>query len=459
MKWTLLGRREANGWAALFAMVAVVSLGQALQAGDGFIHPLSFIYLGVTLATLVLGVAFSRLPDPEQWVDRGILTIGLLAVGYQLFLLADEQPADKLEGRKIEYLGLLVLMTAFTVPVVLQWPKFRQLYVIGWLAAFSALGVWIVRETPEPFIDVYWWTHHALDVLSRGENPFAAWMPNIYGHACVYPDGTNGYGRPLSEDEKWVMSGYPYPPFSLILSGGGYLFGDMRWASLAFLVISAIAILKSGGRYAALGAALLLTTPRIFYVLEHAWTDVYCLGLLALTASLSARSSRLTPWMFGLLIASKHYMIFLVPLGFLLIPTPWDRRKLATFILQAVVAGLVVTLPWFLWDPQAMRQALIGGSMSLHNKSLSYLVLLSEEGEPPYAGALCFYTLVVSLLLILVCSARGAGGFAMSSALILGLFFSFARHAFCNQHFLILGCAAVALGTIRFEPRTAPPSA
>jgi uncharacterized membrane protein len=234
----------------------------------------------------------------------------------------------------------------------------------------------------------------------------------------------------------------------------GYLLGDMRFSNLAFIGVGAAALLGARGRYAVFGAALLLTSPRIFFMIQQGWTDAYCFGLLALTVSLSARSSRMTPWLFGLTLASKHYMIFLVPLGFLLIPTPWDRKKVALFIGKAVLAGTLVTLPWILWDPHSFWKSIYVPNLPFRTTSLSFLSAMAINGIPLFVDSLPFILLIPTYTLILFCSARGASGFAMSSALVLSVFFSFAKSAYCNQHFLVLGCAAAALASARFETRS-----
>jgi hypothetical protein len=281
-------------------------------------------------------------------------------------------------------------------------------------------------------------------------------MPNIYRFDVVFPDGSNIYGRPITADAKWVEAGYPYPPLSLMLSGGGYLLGDMRYSNLAIIVGAAVALLANGGRFAVLGVVLLLTMPRIFYVLENAWTDAYCFGLVALTTALAARSSRFTPWVLGLALVSKQYMVFLAPLGLLLIPPPWNRRKVALFLGQTLLSGCLVTLPWILWDPKAFLNSTFAPHLHFNPTSLSFLVALADGGRPAYVNALPFLMLIPAYVLVLLFSARGAAGFAMSSALVLWSFFSFSKSAFCNQHFLVFGCVVAALAVVRFEVGPTP---
>lgn len=452
-------RREASGWSAIFALIAVVCIGQAIEVGFGQFHPVAIILIGVALPALVYGVVCSRLRDPGPWAIRLVQVVGFSAVALQLYQLATAQPAQALMGRPVnDFLALLFVFAGFTVPFCLEMPSYKRLYTVCWFVSFLVVAVWILRATYPPPIDVFSWTHASLDALSEGKNPYEAWMPNMYGKRVVFPDGTNEYGRPMTPDAAWVKAGYPYPPFALMLSIPGYLVGDMRWGNLALVVGGVIMVLRSGGRFSVLAAALVLTTPRIFFVLENAWTDAFCFGLIAITAGLAARSSRWTPWVFGLTLVCKHYMLFLAPLVFLLLPKPWTRKDAAIFIGKTLVAGCAVTVPWILLNPQALLHSIYSPAVAPRFDALTFLFLIFPDGKGPFVDLLPFLLLIPIYTLIFLFSARGAAAFALSSALILSGFFSFARIAMCNQHFLALGCAAIALGTIRFGDEPTPPA-
>lgn len=333
---------------------------------------------------------------------------------------------------------MLLPFAALAAGLLAKGPWLGRVHGLAFLAGFAALGAWLIKAAPNPFIDVFSWTNHALEALARGENPYAIWMPNLYRHTLWYAPGM--------ADADWVRTGFPYPPLSLLLAGLGWLFGDMRWANLGLLLLAGAAMLWGRGRFGALAAVLLLTTPRVLFVLEQAWTDAYVIGLMALTLWAAARQPKWAAFAFGALVTVKQYMIFLMPLGLLLIPPPWDRKRVLRFIGEAVVAALIINLPWLVWNPKALIGSTTVSGHPFRTESLSFLAATAVGGKPIWPLYIQLVLLVPAYALILWRSARGPAGFALSCALVLGVFFSFSKHAFCNHHFLVLGCAALALG-------------
>lgn len=438
-KLSMSNRREAGGIAAACALVAVITLGQAIQVSNGALHPAAIRHLAVALSMLVLGVILSQVRGPALF-ERGVLVgIGGLALAFQLSQLASMPPGIYLRGVTFtDFTATLLPFAVLAASLLARGPWLGKLHGLAFLAAFWVLGRWLIKASPDPFIDVFSWTNHALQALSRGENPFVVWMPNLYRHTLWY--------APNMADENWVRTGFPYPPLSLMLSGIGWLFGDMRWANLGLMALAGAALLWGRGKYGVLAAALLLSTPRVLFVLEQAWTDAYIIGLLAVVAFAAVRAPRYTAIAFGVLVSAKQYMVFLMPLGLLLIPPPWDRKKVLRFLAEAIAAALVINLPWLLWNPKALIASTTVSGHPFRADSLSFMANTAVDGKPTWPLYIQLVLLVPAYALIVWRSARGAAGFALSCALVLGVFFSFSKHAFCNHHFLVLGCAAVALG-------------
>ena len=69
-------------------------------------------------------------------------------------------------------------------------------------------------------------------------------------------------------------------------------------------------------------AALYLFTPRSFYVLERGWTEPFVVFLLAATVFCACHLPRALPYLFGLFVSAKQYLILVVPLYALLLPRP-----------------------------------------------------------------------------------------------------------------------------------------
>src|SRR5262249_40930729 len=148
------------------------------------------------------------------------------------------------------------------------------------------------------------------DFLMHGQNPYAMRYPDIYGPAGEV------YGHELS-DSHWMKVGFQYPPLSLLMAlPGKLLFGDVRYSLLAALTVAGALIGRTRpGRIPALAAALLLFTPRVFLVVEQAWTEpfpILCFAAVIYTAC--RRAGEPPPWLLGLMAAAKQYLVLaLVP--------------------------------------------------------------------------------------------------------------------------------------------------
>jgi hypothetical protein len=116
----------------------------------------------------------------------------------------------------------------------------------------------------------------AFYALRRGQNPYQITFENIYGAG-------SGFYNPQAVAGNRVLFGYPYPPLSLLLALPGYLAaGDYRYSELAAWVASAAFIgYARPAILAKLAAALLLTQPRGFFVLEQGWTEPIAVLMLA----------------------------------------------------------------------------------------------------------------------------------------------------------------------------------
>src|SRR5687767_569169 len=109
----------------------------------------------------------------------------------------------------------------------------------------------------------------------------------------------------MLDAEGNVRLGYPYLPLTAMLGVPGYLAGDFRYSHLvATILAGAFIAYARPSACATLAATLLLFTPRSFYFLWSGWVEAQVVMLLAATVFCSLRAPKLTPWMFGLLLAS-----------------------------------------------------------------------------------------------------------------------------------------------------------
>src|SRR5260370_687309 len=150
-----------------------------------------------------------------------------------------------------------------------------------------------------------------VDALLAGHNLSAVTMPTLSGASAFYAPGRVPRGR--------VLVGYPSPPLTLLLSIPGHLYGDYRYTQLAAMTVAAaFMVYARPGILGGVAAAIFLFTPRVFFVLEQGWTDPLCVTMLAATVFAACRVPKLLPYALGLLLAVKQYLIFAVPIGFLL---------------------------------------------------------------------------------------------------------------------------------------------
>jgi hypothetical protein len=431
-------RQEFGNVSQLLLILAVAFLGHGIQLANGALHHSAIWDLGwALLALLAVGIAPRFVDVSNRFLSQVCFGLGVAVVFWNFRILATSRPAVYLQTTNFMEFAAPLVVFALATGGFLSAPK-KWWWSALWATAFALLGYWLISASPAPAIDVWHWTHHALKNLLAGNNPYAISYPNIYGHTLWYPPGT--------ADNEWVNHGYPYPPASLFISAAGFFFGDMRYANLALLILAGLCITFSKGRHSALAAALLLSTPRILFILEQSWTDAYSVGLFALVIFLLVRFPRLAPFAFGILVASKQYMIFVAPLALLVAGR--SMRERFVFVAKSVATGLVITLPFLAWDPGALIKSLFISDIPFRADSLSFLASTAQNGVPTLPLMLQMWLLIPCFVLAYFFSSRTPAGFASAAALLLCVFFAFSKHAFCNHHFLTLGLTAVALGVI-----------
>ena len=356
--------------------------------------------------------------------------------------------------------GLLVAVAFAGVSLLpLKWLGRTGLFML--LGGYFALGAYWIQQTPSPHIDVWVFQQESAAALLRGENPYAITFTNIYG------DGAKVYGAELMKDGR-VNFGFPYTPLSLYMATPGYAFGgDHRYAQLAAIVLSAgLIATMSSGLISKLAAMLLLFTPRIFMIVEMAWTEPFVVLLLCATVWCAARMPRLTPYMFGLFLASKQYLIFAVPLAALLIDGVTWRRFLL-FMLKAGLAASIVSLPLILWNLPAFIHSAVTLQLKqpFRNDALSYLAHLWWNGRQALAERLGMLGLVMPIPAIVALLwlnkrlvAPRPALFAAALALVYLLFLLFNKQAFCNYYLLPIAALCCAIAADRQPSANSPAS-
>ncbi|MBI3183477.1 MAG: hypothetical protein HYZ28_15170 [Myxococcales bacterium] len=436
-------KRPHDVWLSAPALaIAAILLGYALQLTNGTLHPTAIGCLIGSIALAVLALASIRVAVIERRNDR--LAVAILGAGlaYQFGVHLTTAPGVYLRhGADFVTHHYYVVAAAVLLGAALSpRPWLGRAAIPLMLLGHFLLGLWLLEASPSPFIDVHVWHREAFSALGRWTNPYSVNMPNIYGHTHWYAPGI--------ADATTVKVGYPYPPLSLLLAAPGHLLaGDYRYANLVALTASgALMAYARPGRLSTAAAAIFLFTPRGLFVLEQGWTEANAILMLAVAIFLACRAPRALPYGLGLLLAVKQYFVLIAPLMLLIAPAA--RRELLRFSLKAVILALAVTLPLALWDVGGFVSSVVTfqGKQPFRPDALSFVAWTAREGIPVLPGWVSFAAVVPVLGFAFWRAPRSPFGFAAASALLYLLFFGFAKQAFANYYFLVIGalCCAIA---------------
>ena len=445
---------------ALALAVAAVGLGYALQVSNGNLHPTSVLWLTVALGCCAAAVGAGgseRVDAPFQKLGSSPV-IWVLGVGlaFQFARLLIDPPAMYLRLTSpqagVPFLSGLALAAVLGGAGLSGAPWLGRLRMPLLLATHFFLGVWLIRSSPAPSIDVFVFQRDSIAALLRGMNPYAITFPDIY------PGGSPFYGPGLSVNGRLTF-GFPYPPLSLLLALPGQLLaGDFRYAQLAAMTASgALMSYARPGRLGAIAAAVFLFTPRVFFVLEEAWTEPFVVLLLAATVFAACRAPKLVPIALGLLFASKQYMVLAAPLVALLLPRPFRWGEYARLLGKAAALALLITLPFALWNlPAFVRSVVVlQAQQPFRAEALSYLAWFARgDWHPP--NWLGFVSAGIAIVIALLRAPRTPAGFAAAVALTFIAFFAFNKQAFCNYYFFVIGACCIAIAASQPRSDAAP---
>lgn len=439
------GRRDSWFMATPLA-IAAVAVGVAIQLGGGTYTPEAMLLVTLAFACCFLAITMPSL----RWVERAadspaifVLGAGLavqLALAFGSPVVVYAAADTKIYELHRESLALAAILAGAGLS---RKPWLGRARMPLLLALFVHLGITVVKSSPNPHIDVYAWHLEAFRALATFHDPYALTMPNIYGFTGWYAPGL---ATPAS-----VFVGFPYPPLSLFFAWLGHLAGDYRYAMVAAMTLAAGFMAYAGpGRLGPTIAAVFLFTPRSLFVLEQGWTEPLVVLTLAATVFCARRLPRALAPAFGLLLASKQYAVFLLPLASLFRPRFPTRREHLLFVVQAVLLAAIFTVPMALWSLRPFVNSVIvfQGKQPFRGDALSYLVWSARDGVPRLPLWLNFAAALVALGIALWRAPRTAAGFAASASFVFLAFFSFAKQAFCNYYFMILGSICCALAAL-----------
>lgn len=441
---------RAPPFVALLWTFVAFAIGQAVLVSNGNLHPTAIKWLTAGLVVALSSTLVRAWPAPLERHAAPLFQAGVLAMlGMELLQCLTHLPGIYLRLSGPEPLSFFFMaygaLALLAGGAVTERPPLGKWQFPLAVATFVALGMWLVKTSPDPFIDVFVFQRDATTALLHGENPYALRYPDIYGNSPFYGEGLSVNGK--------LLFGFPYPPMSLYLVAPFQaLFGDYRSSQLAAMAGAALLMgwTTRGPAGKAVGLLYLLM-PRTLFVLEQGWTEPLVVFSLTSVVFLAVRKPRWLPLSLGVLLVLKQYVVVLLPLVFLLPnlwPAPAERRRTITWLL---VPGLV-SLPLALWSFHDFwfDVAALQVYQPFRVEALSYLAWWAQDhARPP--TALAFVAAAVGIGLMLWRAPRTAAGFAAAAGTVLMLFFAFNKQAFCNYYTLVVGafaCAAASAGAV-----------
>lgn len=444
---TDLGRRGS------LAAGAALALAYALYVGRGGAYPIPLALLALSL--VLAGAALLSRTRPRVVWPRGLHRVLAYGLAAQFALLAVWPLTNPLAFSSPSayapfWLGMAVAGAIAVAPILgvrgTSWWRLGALLLVHFL-----IGVWVISQAANPFIDVFVMQRDGARALVDGVNPYLPIYPNIHGPDSPY------YGPGLVVDGELTI-GFPYPPLSLLLVAPAELLaGDPRYAHLVAVELAALvmAVIRPG-RIGTGAALLYLFTPWTFLMVAGSWTEPLVILMVAAVALCAVRAPRFLGIALGLLIAIKQYALLGLPLALLLLGT--DTRMRWRIGWQAVAVAAALTLPFFLWDPAAFSWSAIGSlaGQAFRPDSLTFLAILPGEWGPRLS-LLGFVLLVPAFFIVWRRAPRTAFGFGAALAFLLLVFFSFSRQGSGNYHFAVIGalCCAIAVLGDAADQRTA----
>jgi hypothetical protein len=441
----------APSFTALLQAFVAFGLGQAVLASNGNLHPSAIGWVSVALLTALAALLVPRWPAALEARAPLAFRIGLtLMLGWEL-----AQCFTRLPGIYLRLGGpdpLFTFGAALAVIGILggacltEKPPLGRLQFPLAIVAFVVLGTWLIKTSPDPFIDVFVFQRDATTALLSGKNPYALRYPDIYGNSPFYGEGISVNGQ--------LKFGFPYPPMSLYLVAPFQaLLGDYRYSQLA--AMAGAALLMGYARPGPAGKAaglLYLLMPRTLFVLEQGWTEPLVVCALALVVFMATRLPRGVAPALGLLLVLKQYLFLAVPLALLLPQARPPAGARARFAGWLLLPGLL-SLPLALWSFQDFWFDVVELQVyqPFRVEALSYLAWWAQDHARP-STAFAFGAALVGLGLAAWRAPRTPAGFAAAVGTVLLLFFAFNKQAFCNYYALVIGAFACAAAVSATEP-------
>ena len=289
------------------------------------------VSVGVILGLVAFMMRLALPGAASLWLAGALGLVGLVSG------VTRTPNATNLELLVWPVLALIVVAVVGLRPVTSKWGTViagGSIVLAGTIMLFQIGG-------SDSGIDVYLSHQSAAKAIQAGADP--------YGAAVRVPN-TNPY-----VEAQEVIEGYSYPPLVLgVFGAAGIAFGDARWVTVV-VVASLVAVTFSSAHRDALALVLMFFLAPIWrYFVFSGWTEMFSLVWFVLAARTWDDKPRASAVFLGLGLASKQYMILLLPL---LLASKVDKKSVRLPV--AFAAALVTFIPVVFWDPAGAFDVLV----------------------------------------------------------------------------------------------------
>ncbi len=440
--------RQPDSLVVTLSIVATFSVAIGLTAGYRGFDPLALALVTAgalaALAAAVMGrsrASSTAAPGAESSSVLGrVLALGLVAFTLSHVFIPPglyATPPSPFAFRALAAAATLVAITyLLRIPPGLARWRFPAL-----VALYAAMAVVVVRASPFPYIDVWWYQQYAGSLIWQGRNPYTFLFPNIYGTGGPFGPGVLENGK---------VATFPYPPLTFLLGAPVVTYlEDIRFLMLGATAISALVARRFCRTEAAeLAILVFLLQPRTFFVIEQSWTEPLVMaGVAASVFALVRWRERGRGWVAtafagAFLLSAKQY----APLLALPFLPAMPRGRRAVAVVLAVSLAALTLAPFIAWDAREFFRdvVLMQVNQPFRVDALSWLVPAARAAGHPVSALWGFGAAALVLLLALRKDATPAHAARVGAAALL-FFVLFNKQAFCNYYWLAVGLLAVSI--------------